>query len=178
MENKSTTKEFLQLCYKQVVDPALEEGLDEECYYLFLSEIYRAIVCDSGVRRKYHRMLADAEKKMIAKFNDDSDRVWRHSYDVIFRHQTNFIVNLGSFACASVKDEATMALAQGIVSFIRIQLHNQKRQLETIAEYAHIDLDSPTMDQRHPVFEDAYDTYQLTVGYLQGTIDHLESINY
>ena len=178
MENKSTTKEFLQLCYKQVVDPALENGLDEECYYLFLSEIYQAIECDSGVRRKFHKMLGEAKKKMVAKFCDDCDRVWRHSYDVIFKHQIDFMIGLGSFACASIKDEATMALAQGIVSFMRIQLHNQKRQLETIAEYAQIDLRSPIMDPNHPIFNDAYDTYQLTVGHLRGVIDRLEGMNY
>ena len=177
MENKSTTKEFLQLCHEQVVGPALENGLDEECYYRYLSEMYRAMTCDSGVRRKYHKMLAEAEKNMFAKFNSECDKTRKRCYWAIFKRQFNFMIELGSFACASIKDDATMALARGITSFIRIQLHEQKVYLDAIEDYVMSKRGMDAEDARKH-FEAALDRCESAEVFLQGTIEHLNEIHY
>lgn len=138
MEQQSSTKKYLKLCYEQVVDLALENGLDEECYYRFLCEIYRALTGDTGVRRKVHKMLKEAEGKMIEKFNNESDGTWLCCYDAIFNRQDNFMIELMNFACASITDDATLALSYGIMNFVRIQLHEQKRHMDTIELYANL----------------------------------------
>ena len=177
MENKSTTKEFLQLCHEQVVGPALENGLDEECYYRYLLEMYRAMTCDSGVRRKYHKMLSEAEVKMVAKFNPDSDKSRKRCYWAIFKRQFNFMIELGSFACASVKDDATMDLARGITSFIRNQLHEQKVYLDAIEDSV-VQKRGVEADVARKHFDSARDRYESAEEFLQGTIEHLNEISY
>ncbi len=175
MENKSTTKDFLQLCYKQVVDPALENGLDEECYYHFLSEMYRALTCDSGVRRKYHKMLDEAWEDMIAKFNPDSDKIWVSCYEVIFQRQFYFMIELGSFACASVVDEATYGLARGILNFIQLQLRYQKRFLDGVG------MNTPVENGDDPKFRQyflAMNNYDHAKDYAKGLDIHLSEIEY
>ena len=136
MDKKTTSKVFLQVCQTKVVEHALKSSLDEECYYNYLLEVYRALTCDSGVRRKYHDMLDDAQRYMLAKFRKGPDDSWQNCYAAIFKRQINFMTDLMDYCCTSVVDEATMALARGIMNFIRITLHNQKRHLDTVALFA------------------------------------------
>ncbi len=175
---KTTTKEFLQLCHEQVVTPALENGLDEECYYQYLCEIYRALEGDSGVRRKYRKMLSEAWENMIVKFNPECDKLWQHCYEAIFRRQISFMLELGSFACASVKDDATRALAQGIMNFIRLQLHIQKRMLDSIEKSVCSGNKAKVAGKEYESYMAAMDRYDLARGFLEGSIEHLNSISY
>ena len=104
MEQQSSTKRYLKLCYEQVVDVALENGLDDECYYRFLCEIYGALTGDTGVRRKVHKMMEETRAKMFAKFNAESDGTWQGCYDAIFNRQNNFMIELMSFACVQAEE--------------------------------------------------------------------------
>ena len=48
------------------------------------------------------------------------------------------MIELMNFACASITDDATLALSYGIMNFVRIQLHEQKRHMDTIELYANL----------------------------------------
>jgi hypothetical protein len=175
---KTTTKEFLQLCHEQVVTPALENGLDEECYYRYLCEIYRALEGDSGVRRKYRKMLSESWENMIVRFNPNSDTIWLHCYEDVFKRQTNFMLELGSFACASVKDDATRALAQAVMNFIQLQLHTQKRVLDCIGKSVCPGSKAKAAGKEYDSYMAAMDRYDLMRGFLKGSIEQLDSISY
>ena len=87
------------------------------------------------------------------------------------------MIELGSFACASVKDEATMALARGITNFIQIQLHKQKVYLDAIEDSVALKRGIDADDVRKH-FDSARNRYESTEQFLQGTIEHLDEINY
>ena len=142
MEGKSSTKDFLQRCHKEVVEPALESGslnngLDYECYYLYLSVMYQALEGDAGVRRKFKKMLDEARDKVIEGFSSDNDKLWQEHYYVVFRQQVNFILRLRDFVHGNVRDMETLKLAQAIWQFSKLQLHNQKRLLDCIERSIH-----------------------------------------
>ena len=177
MEQQSSTKRYLKLCYEQVVDVALENGLDDECYYRFLCEIYGALTGDTGVRRKVHKMMEETKAKMFAKFNAESDGTWQGCYDAIFNRQDNFMIELMSFACASITDDATLALSYGIMNFVRIQLHDQKRHMDTIERFANLG-QSAIGENNRKHLDYARNHYEPVYGILQSSIYLLDSGKY
>ncbi|MBR0134409.1 hypothetical protein IJM16_04060 [Candidatus Saccharibacteria bacterium] len=162
MEGKSSTKDFLQRCHKEVVEPALDNGLDYECYYLYLSVMYQALEGDAGVRRKFKKMLDEARDKVIEGFNSDNDKLWQEHYYVVFRRQVDFILKLSDFAKGNVKDRETLKLARAIWQFSELQLHNQKRLLDCIERSIHPGSGVKAKeDFRH--FDTAKDRYELAL---------------
>jgi hypothetical protein len=177
MDKKTTSKVFLQICQTKVVEHALKNGLDEECYYNYLLEVYRALSCDSGVRRKYHDMLDDAERHMVAKFRTAPDNTWQNCYSTIFKRQINFMLDLMEYCCTKVVDEATMALARGMMNFIRVQLHNQKRHLNTVERLANMK-DGVDAEKLRNDFEYASHQYDSAMAALEGAYHQLDNMDY
>ncbi len=178
MEQQSSTKTYLKLCYEQVVDEALENGLDEECYYSFLCEIFRALPGDTGVRRKVRKMLKEAEGKMAEKFSEESDSSWQNCYAAIFNRQDNFMIDLMSFACASITDEDTLALSYGILNFVRIQLHAQKRHMDTVERYANLMSQNAKGEKIRKDLEFARKHYEPAYGIWQSSVYLLDTRQY
>ena len=135
MEQQSSTKKYLKECYRMVVVPALNDGLDSECYHLYLSQIYCSLLGDSGVRRTFREMMRDCERDIFARISN-GDSAWQAQYGTFFKKQRHFMENLLEYIDKNVTDDDTKALARAQLSFMRLQLHAQKRHLDTISFYA------------------------------------------
>ena len=128
---QSSTKKYLKECHERIVEHALNCGLDPECYHLYLSEVLRALPGDSGVRRKFQEMLNGSASEIFARIMG-GDGAWQTQYYDEFKKQWLFMEELLAFIEHNAKDEETMTIARAQVSFMRMQLHYQKRHLDTI----------------------------------------------
>lgn len=173
MEEATSTKKYLKECHEKVVEPALKGGLDTDCYYLYLSEVYRALAGDAGVRRKYQAMLRECAKEIARSHKNQDGKVWQERYVTIFRKQCDFMADLLKFIVdGKVIDDETKALAMAQANFIRMQLYAQKRHLDTVRFYA-----SLRDDNIRAGYEDGMIGYETAVSYLKGVMTYLEDID-
>lgn len=142
MVEATSTKTYLKDCHVKVVVRALANGLDMECYYHYLLEIYRAVVGDSGVRRKYQRMLTEVAKEVSEWHRTDGDKDFPKQFADIFQKRCDFIADLMKFASDgnNVIDDETQALAKAQIGFAEFEMHEQERYLDTIQYFADLNI--------------------------------------
>lgn len=142
MVEASSTKTYLKDCHVKVVVRALANGLDMECYYHYLLEIYRAVTCDSGVRRKYQRMLTEVAKEVSEWHRTDGDKDFPKKFGDIFQKRCDFMVDLLKFASdGNVIDDETQALAKAQIGFAEFEMHEQERYLDTVQYFADLNIE-------------------------------------
>ena len=173
MVEATSTKVYLKECHEKVVEWALKMGLDEECYYRYLTEVYRALAGDSGVRKKYQGLLKEADKAVQMSHRNGKDKVWQERYATIFRKQCDFMADLIKFISDNkVIDDETKALAFAQTNFMRHQLYAQQRHLDTILRYA--DMSDPDIREDYENSRWNHDSMKST---LDSLIRYLEDID-
>ena len=122
---------YLKKFNHEVVEKALNCGLDDECYYNYLREMYFAFSGGGVLQSNYATIIQNVRERLSDDHNLSTATIWVRDYAKTFRVQTDFLQRMADFIMAYGNDEVKDAcFAQ--LEFAEQTLWFQRRVLDMI----------------------------------------------
>ena len=128
-------EEYLQKCDELVIVPALNCGLDAECYHKYLQEVTRVLAGTGELFERYSERLSNIRGEVISHFGTKEDARWAFDFYVIFEKQCVFIRELLRLFDGIESLEGIREVVQAQTDFATMQLHDQGRALDIITAW-------------------------------------------
>lgn len=122
---------YLYQFYREVVEEALANGLDKECYYDFLSEMFFALPGDDTLRPAYENAIHETRQQTKLEQNLDTATRWVVDYYKIFSIQSDFLTKMVAFI-EKYSDDDVLAICRAQLDFAGKVLWRQRRFLDMI----------------------------------------------
>ena len=110
---------YLYQFYREVVEEALANGLDRECYYDFLSEMFFALPGDDTLRPAYENAIHETRQQTKLEQNLDTATRWVVDYYKIFSIQSDFLTKMVAFI-EKYSDDDVLAICRAQLDFAGI----------------------------------------------------------
>ena len=126
------TKRYLEMCDRLFHS---HTEVDPEVRYEYLVEMARAFAgVDEQLRAKYDLMAEEAHKAVLTYYGTEKDVKWQLDYDKSFELCNDFLLGLFRFI-ESMGADGIEEVVKAQLDFARMQLHAQKRLLDTLLFY-------------------------------------------
>ena len=133
--NMDKIREYLKRCDAEIVNPALEAGLDLEFYYSYLQEMCRAVSTNYAMRVNYQTMMSRVLSDIIKAYRGNIDMKWVTNIGAHMGLQLEVIENMMNFAYQNA-EPALRDVICAQADFMRLVLQRQHYVFDTIVFYA------------------------------------------
>ncbi len=128
-------EKYLKRCDEEILSPAIAAGLDQECYYGYLQEVYRVISVDCAFSVTYKGMMERAHEELLWAYRQNIDVKWVTHLAEVFSLQLDLVELLMGFACENASREI-YGVIRAQVDFMKLVLQRQHYSFDMITFYA------------------------------------------